>query len=76
MYCISASINVLLTVISDRSSILVLDGKLNVLDEFRLQKEELTKKFEQQEEEQKLQELKHQETLHNIERDFILKKIQ
>lgn len=54
----------------------IADGKLNVLDEFRVQKDELMRKFQQQEEARKEQEVRHQETLHNIEKDFILKKIQ
>ncbi|XKL64981.1 hypothetical protein PGB90_005067 [Kerria lacca] len=53
----------------------LLNGKLNVLDEFRVQKENLVEKFQSQEEAQKQQELRHQETLHSVEKDFILKKI-
>ncbi len=55
---------------------MILGGKLNMLDEFRVQKEDLMKQFQIQEENQKKQELRHRETLHNIEKDFILKKIQ
>ncbi|XP_065203982.1 cilia- and flagella-associated protein 157 [Planococcus citri] len=57
------------------SEVNLLNGKLNVLDEFRVQKDELMRKFQQQEEARKEQEVRHQETLHNIEKDFILKKI-
>lgn len=53
-----------------------IDGKLNVLDEFRAQREDLMKQFQVQEEAQKQQEIRHQETLHNIEKSFILKKLQ
>lgn len=50
------------------------DGKLNVLDEFRVQKEELMSKFQMQEESQKQQEVKYQEMMRDMEKDFILKK--
>ncbi|KAK7585928.1 hypothetical protein V9T40_000107 [Parthenolecanium corni] len=53
----------------------LLNGKLNVLDEFRAQREDLMKQFQIQEEAQKHQEVRHQETLHNIEKGFILKKL-
>lgn len=46
-----------------------------MLDEFRIQKDELMRKFQMQEEAQKQQELRHQETLHDIEKNFILKKL-
>lgn len=49
-------------------------GKLNSLEEFRAQKEELTVKFASQEEKMAEQERRHEKNLYEHEKKFILEK--
>ncbi|KAK6635371.1 hypothetical protein RUM44_000622 [Polyplax serrata] len=56
------------------SEIKLLMGKLNSLEEFRTQKEELTAKFATQEEKMAEQEREHERNLYKHEKNFILEK--
>ncbi|XP_031357751.1 cilia- and flagella-associated protein 157-like [Photinus pyralis] len=56
------------------SEIKLLNGKMNSLDEFRAQKEELMKKFEAQEKEILEQEVRHKRELYATEKKFVVGK--
>lgn len=56
------------------NSSVVTVGKLNSLEEFRTQKEELTAKFATQEEKMAEQEREHERNLYKHEKNFILEK--
>ncbi|XP_059468606.1 cilia- and flagella-associated protein 157 [Neocloeon triangulifer] len=56
------------------AEIKLLNGKLNSLEEFRLQKNDLNEKFAKQEEEIKQKDVNHENALQEVERNFILSK--
>lgn len=56
------------------SEIKLLTGKLNSLEEFRIQKDELLAKFDQQEDELRIQTKNHRELVYDIERKQVIDK--
>lgn len=56
------------------SELKLLNGKLNSLEEFRIQKDELMAKFDQQETELREQSQRHKETIYELEKQQILDK--
>lgn len=56
------------------SEIKLLTGKLNSLEEFRIQKDELMAKFDQQEDELRIQTKNHRELIYDIERKQVIDK--
>ncbi|KAM7355412.1 cilia- and flagella-associated protein 157 [Cochliomyia hominivorax] len=56
------------------SEIKLLNGKLNSLDEFRIQRDVLLAKFDDQEQQLKEKDRSHQETIYNIEQKAVVEK--
>ncbi|XP_069694672.1 cilia- and flagella-associated protein 157-like [Periplaneta americana] len=56
------------------TEIRLLTGKLNSLEEFRVQREDIIKQFKEREKEMVVKEEKHKRTIHDIETKFIVEK--